>query len=51
MFEIAWQEINAQYRIVTKRKRFARRAALETFTDNLVQRDSFYRIIAYRDPV
>lgn len=48
MFEVAWQEIGRNDRVVTKRRTFKTEAALERFVSKLEQKDSFLRIIAYR---
>ena len=50
MFEVAWKEINSKYRIVCKRKAFKSASALETFIDRLIEKDTFYEIIGYRNP-
>ncbi len=50
MYEVAWKEINSRGRIVCKRKAFRSSCALDTFVDNLIEKDTFYEIIGYRNP-
>ena len=50
MFAVAWKEITARGRIVCKRKHFRTAVALDIFIDQLIEKDSFYEIIAYRNP-
>lgn len=49
MYEVMWQEITASGQIVTKRKGFGTKAALDKFVEKLFQKDSFYKILAYSD--
>lgn len=50
MYRVAWKEINSRGRIVCKRKAFRSAHALDTFFDNLIEKNNFYEIIAYRNP-
>lgn len=47
-FEVAWQEINAKGRIVTKRKCFDSEAKLNRFVEKLFQKDNFVQVLGYR---
>lgn len=49
MYEVAWQEINSKYQIVTKRKGFKTETAREKFVERLTEKDSFYQILGYAD--
>ena len=49
-FEIAWEEITRSGNIVTKRRAFKTPEARENFIDKLIEKDSFYRILAYLNP-
>ena len=46
MYEVAWQEINSKDRIIAKRKSFKTAQAMEKFIEKLVEKDSFYGILA-----
>ncbi len=48
MKELAWQEINKNDKIITKRKSFKTAEAMEKFIEKLFEKDSFYRILATR---
>ena len=50
MYQVAWKEINSKGRIVCKRKAFKSSSALDTFIDILIEKDTFYEIIGYRNP-
>ena len=50
MYEIAWQEIDHRGTIVSKRRAFKSSSARATFAEKLIEKDSFYRILAYADP-
>lgn len=49
VFEVAWHEIDRKGLIVSKRKAFASSAARERFIGKLVEKDSFFRILALLD--
>ena len=49
MYEVMWQEITASDKIVTNRKGFGTKAALDKFVEKLFQKDGFLKILAYRD--
>ena len=48
-FGIRWQEINKNYEIVTKQKFFKTEAARIKFVDKLIEKNSFYQILAYTE--
>jgi len=48
MYEVAWQEINKNFQIVTKRKSFKTEAARDRFVDKLFEKDNFYSLIGIR---
>ena len=48
MYEVAWQEINKKYEIVTKRKSFTTQKALEKFIEKLIDKDNLYQILGTR---
>ncbi len=48
MKEISWQEINRKGEIKTKTRTFQTEKAADKFLEKLHQKDSFYRILAYR---
>lgn len=48
MNEIMWQEINKSDRIVTKRKTFKSREAMQKFIEKLTGKDNFCTILATR---
>ena len=50
MYEVAWKEMNSKGCIVCKRKAFRSSCALDTFVDSLIEKDTFYEIIGYRNP-
>ena len=50
MYEIAWQEIDRKGNIVSKRRAFKSGSACAHFAEKLVEKDSFYRILAYANP-
>ena len=49
MYEVAWEEFNRQNQIISKRKSFKTAAARDSFTDKLVEKNNFYRIVGYSD--
>ena len=49
MKELAWQEVNKNERVVSKRKTFKTQDALEKFIDKLVMKDNFIMILAIAD--
>lgn len=49
MYEVAWQEINKQDRIVTKRKEFKTAEAMQRFIEKLFEKDNFYCILGTRE--
>ncbi len=48
MSEVMWQEISKADKIVTKRQEFKTAEAMERFIEKLVEKDSFYKILATR---
>ncbi len=48
-FEIAWHEFNRGGEIVSKRKAFRTEDECEKFIAKLEAKDSFHRILAYRN--
>ena len=50
MYEIAWQEIDRNWNIVSKRRAFKSERARAAFAEKLEDRVSFYRVLAYRNP-
>ena len=49
MYEICWQEFKKNGEIVTKRKAFKTEQARTRFVEKLVDKNSFYQILAYTD--
>lgn len=48
MKELAWQEISKSKKIVTKRKTFKDKEAMQKYIKKLVEKDNFYTILAAR---
>ena len=48
MREIAWQEFTKTGSLTTKRKSFKTEEAAERFIEKLLEKDSFYTILATR---
>lgn len=48
MNELAWQEINKNDKVVTKRKTFKTSEAMEKFIEKVCEKDNFYKILVTR---
>jgi hypothetical protein len=46
--ELAWQEFNKRDQVVTKRKEFNSEEEMIKFIDKLVEKETFYQILASR---
>jgi hypothetical protein len=46
---VAWQEFNKKDEVVTKSKEFKTAQALEKFMNKLVEKNNFYRILAFEN--
>lgn len=46
--ELAWQEFNKRDQVVTKRKEFNSEKEMIKFIDKLVEKETFYQILASR---
>lgn len=49
MAELAWMEFNRSGHIISKRKEFKSNEAMERYIEKLFKKDSFYKIIGYRN--
>ena len=47
MYRVNWKQISSRGRVVCKRKAFKSGSALETFVDQLIQKDGFLEITGY----